>query len=193
MAPRSWRHPGHGLHGSELDAAVRRDHGARDGGGRPDDPWRGDRTRVRLAGRRGGGECHPADPGWAADPRRWNAGTSRPCRSWMEARPWPPFFLPLPSWWALAVALALGRFRLRGRLAARIGPLDTRGWPTGRRRRRGGQPARVSAGATSSTSRAPVALATTVRPDRSTRRVTDAVVVWPCSQTGGASRPRSQR
>src|SRR3712207_7589510 len=37
-----------------------------DGGGGPDDPWRGDRTRVRLARRRGGGTCHPADPGWAA-------------------------------------------------------------------------------------------------------------------------------
>ena len=56
---RSRRHPRHGLHGSELDAAVRRDRGAGDGGGRPDDPWRGDRARVRLAGRRGGARMPP--------------------------------------------------------------------------------------------------------------------------------------
>src|SRR5207247_6069654 len=30
------------------------------------------RTGVRLASRRGGGTCHPADPGSAADPRQWN-------------------------------------------------------------------------------------------------------------------------
>ena len=59
---RSRRHPRHGLHRSELDAAVRRDHGPGDGGGRPDDPRRGDRTRVRLAGRRRGEGCHPTDP-----------------------------------------------------------------------------------------------------------------------------------
>ena len=43
--------------------------GSGDGGGRPDDPRRGDRTGVRPAGRRGGGARHPADPGRAADPR----------------------------------------------------------------------------------------------------------------------------
>ncbi len=64
---RSGRHPGHRLHGPQLDACVRRDQGLGDGGGGPNDPWRGDRTGVRLAGRRGGGACHPADPGWAAD------------------------------------------------------------------------------------------------------------------------------
>ena len=69
---RTGRHPGHGLHGPQLVAPVRRDHGPGDGGGRPDDPRRGDRTGVRLAGRRGGGACHPADPGWAADPRARN-------------------------------------------------------------------------------------------------------------------------
>src|SRR5438034_5369156 len=56
------------LHGPQLDAPVRRDQGPGDGAGGPDDSWRGDRPRVRLAGRRGGGACHPADPGWAADP-----------------------------------------------------------------------------------------------------------------------------
>ena len=50
---RSGRHPGHGLHGPQLVAPVRRDHGPGDGGGRPDDPRRSDRTGVRLAGRRG--------------------------------------------------------------------------------------------------------------------------------------------
>ena len=74
---RSGRHPGHRLHGSQLDAAVRRDQRLGDGGGRADDAWRGDRTRVRLAGRRGGGECHAADPRWAADPRARNGGVRR--------------------------------------------------------------------------------------------------------------------
>ena len=46
-------------------------------GGRPDDPWRSDRTGVRPAGRRGRGACHPADPGWAADPREWNGRVRR--------------------------------------------------------------------------------------------------------------------
>ena len=65
----------------ELDAAVRRDQGSGDGGGWPDDPRRRDRTGVRLAGRRRGGACHPADPGRAADPRAWNGRvTSRSCR-----------------------------------------------------------------------------------------------------------------
>jgi phosphoenolpyruvate synthase/pyruvate phosphate dikinase len=54
------------------EAPVRRDQGPGDGGGGPDDPWRGDRTGVWLAGRRGGGACHPADPGRAADPRARN-------------------------------------------------------------------------------------------------------------------------
>ena len=52
--------------------------GPGDRGRGPDDPWRGDRTGVRLAGRRGRGARHPADPGWAADPCERNAtGTSR--------------------------------------------------------------------------------------------------------------------
>ena len=68
----SGRHPGHRLHGPQLDAPVRRDQGPGDGGGGPDDPWRGDRTGVRLTGRRGVERCHPADPGWAADPRARN-------------------------------------------------------------------------------------------------------------------------
>ena len=71
------RHPGHRLHGPQLDAPVRRDQGPGDGGGGPDDPRRGDRTGVRLAGRRGGGACHPADPGRAADPRAWNGRVRR--------------------------------------------------------------------------------------------------------------------
>src|SRR5581483_185080 len=64
-------------HGPELDAPVRRDQGPGDGGGGADDPWRGDRTGVRLAGRRGGGAGHPADPGWAADPRAWHGRVRR--------------------------------------------------------------------------------------------------------------------
>jgi rifampicin phosphotransferase len=40
-------------------------------------PWRSHRTGVRLAGRRGGGACHPADPGWAADPRVWDGRVRR--------------------------------------------------------------------------------------------------------------------
>ena len=74
---RSGRHPGHRRHGPQLDAPVRRDQGPGDGGGRPDDPRRGDRTGVRLAGRRGGGARHPADSGWAADPRAWNGRVRR--------------------------------------------------------------------------------------------------------------------
>ena len=74
---RSGRHPGHRLHRPQLDAPVRRDQGPGDGGGGPDDPRRGDRTGVRLAGRRGGGARHPADPGWAADPRAWNGRVRR--------------------------------------------------------------------------------------------------------------------
>jgi rifampicin phosphotransferase len=65
------------LHGPQLDARVRRDQGPGDGGGRPDDPWRGDRTRVRLAGGRGSGARHPANPGWTADPRPWNRRVHR--------------------------------------------------------------------------------------------------------------------
>ena len=74
---RSGRHPGHGLHGPQLDAPVRRDHGPGDGGRRPDDPRRGDRTGVRPAGRRRGGARHPADPRWAADPRARNRRVRR--------------------------------------------------------------------------------------------------------------------
>ena len=74
---RTGRHPRHGLHRPQLDAAVRRNQGPGDGGWGPDDPWRGDRAGVRLAGRRGGGACHPADPGWAADPRAWNGWVRR--------------------------------------------------------------------------------------------------------------------
>ena len=74
------RHPGHRLHGPQLDAAVRRDRGPGDRGGGPDDPRRGDRTGVRPAGRRGRGAGHPADPGRAADPRARNGrATSRSC------------------------------------------------------------------------------------------------------------------
>jgi rifampicin phosphotransferase len=61
---RTGRHPCHRLHGPQLDAPVRRDQGPGDGGRGPNDTWRGDRTGIRLAGRRGGGACHPADPGW---------------------------------------------------------------------------------------------------------------------------------
>ena len=51
--------------------------GPGDRGGRPDDPRRGDRPRVRPAGRRGGGARHPADPGRAADPRERNGRVRR--------------------------------------------------------------------------------------------------------------------
>ena len=51
--------------------------GPGDGGGRPDDPWRGDRPGVRPAGRRGRGAGHPADPGRAADPRARNRRVRR--------------------------------------------------------------------------------------------------------------------
>jgi phosphoenolpyruvate synthase/pyruvate phosphate dikinase len=74
---RSGRHPGHRVHGSQLDAAVCRDRGPGDGGGGPDDPWRGDRAGVWLARRCGSGECHPTDPRWAADPRAWNGRVRR--------------------------------------------------------------------------------------------------------------------
>ena len=74
---RSGRHPGHGLHRSQLVAPVRHDQRPGDGGGRPDDPWRSDRPGVRLAGRRGRGASHPADPEWAADPREWNGRVRR--------------------------------------------------------------------------------------------------------------------
>ena len=48
--------------------------------GGPDDPWRGHGTGVRLAGRRGGRACHPADPGWAARSAcMGRTGTSRSC------------------------------------------------------------------------------------------------------------------
>ena len=74
---RSGRHPGDGVHGSELDAAVRRDQGIGDGGGRSHDAWRGDRAGVWAAGGRGGGACDAAHPGWAADPRAWDGGVRR--------------------------------------------------------------------------------------------------------------------
>ena len=85
------RHPGHGGGRSRSRATswspptptpagrplFVADHRPGDGGGGPDDPWRGDRTGVRLAGRRGGGAGHPADPGWAADPRARNGRVRR--------------------------------------------------------------------------------------------------------------------
>ena len=49
---RAGRHPGHRLHRPQLVAAVRRDRRPGDRGRRPDDPRRGDRPRVRPAGRR---------------------------------------------------------------------------------------------------------------------------------------------
>ena len=78
------RHPGHRLYGPQLVAPVRRDRGPGDGGRGPDDPRGSDRAGVRLAGRRGRGASHPADPRWAADPRAMErTGTSRSC---LEAR-----------------------------------------------------------------------------------------------------------
>ena len=74
---RTGRHPGHRLHRPELDAPVRRDRRPGDGGRRPDDPWRGDRAGVRLAGRRRSGARHAADPGRAADPRERNGRVRR--------------------------------------------------------------------------------------------------------------------
>ena len=74
---RTGRHPGHGLHGPQLVAIVRRDHGPSDGGRGPDDPWRSNRTGVRLAGRRGRRASHPAHPKWATDPRAWNGWVRR--------------------------------------------------------------------------------------------------------------------
>jgi rifampicin phosphotransferase len=61
----------------QLDAPVRRDHGPSDRGRGPDDPWRGDRTGVRPAGRRGRGACDPADSRWAANPSAWNGRVRR--------------------------------------------------------------------------------------------------------------------
>ena len=70
--------------------AVRRDQGPGDGGGRPDDPWRGDRAGVRPAGRRGGGARHPADPGRAADPRERDGRIRRdPALGRMDSRIYP--------------------------------------------------------------------------------------------------------
>ena len=72
----SWSRPTR----TQLGAPVRRYNGPGDGGGGPDDPWRSDRAGVRLAGRRGRGASHPADPKWAADPRAMErTGTSRSC------------------------------------------------------------------------------------------------------------------
>jgi hypothetical protein len=66
---------------------VRRDQGPGDGRGGPDDPRRGDRTGVRLAGSRGAGACYSADPGWGADPRAWNGRVRRdPARAGPRAR-----------------------------------------------------------------------------------------------------------
>jgi pyruvate,water dikinase len=64
---RSGRHPGHRLHGSELDPSVRRDQRAGDGSGWPDDSWRGDRARVRVAGCSRSGACDPPDSRWPAN------------------------------------------------------------------------------------------------------------------------------
>ena len=68
------RHPGHRLHRPQLDTPVRRGQGSRDGGGRPDDPRRGDRAGVRPAGRRRREARDPADRGRAADPRHGTEG-----------------------------------------------------------------------------------------------------------------------
>ena len=65
-------YPGHRLHGPELDALVRVHQGPGDRGGWADDPRRGDRPGIRLAGGRRRGERDPVDPGWAAHPRAWN-------------------------------------------------------------------------------------------------------------------------
>src|SRR4029453_15784523 len=69
----SWSRPTR----TQLDAAVRGDHGPGHGGGRPDDPWRGDRTGVRLTGRRRCAGGHPADSRWTADPRARNRRVRR--------------------------------------------------------------------------------------------------------------------
>src|SRR5439155_12337706 len=78
--------------------------------------------------------------------------------------------------------------------AAQGGAFARAGAPNRRRRTQPATPLPTgyAVGGVSSRRRAPVALATTDGPDRSTRRVTDAVVVWPWSQIGGASRSSSQ-
>ena len=84
---RSRRHPRHHLHRSQLDTPVPRDQGPGDGGRGADDPRRGHRTRVRLAGGRGSRACDEPDPGWAADPRAWNGRIRRdPARRGPERR-----------------------------------------------------------------------------------------------------------
>jgi hypothetical protein len=60
----SWSRPPR----TQLVATVRRDQRPGDGGRGPDDPRRGDRAGVRLAGRRGGGAGHAVDPGRSAHP-----------------------------------------------------------------------------------------------------------------------------
>ena len=56
--------------GGEL--AEARAQGPGDRGGWADDPWRGDRPGIRLAGGRRRGERDQVDQGWAAHPRAWN-------------------------------------------------------------------------------------------------------------------------
>ena len=67
----SWSRPTPDPSWSPLFVAI---NGPGDRGRGPDDPRRGDRPGVRLAGRRGRGARHAADPGWAADPGEWSAG-----------------------------------------------------------------------------------------------------------------------
>ncbi len=93
--------------------AVRRDHGPGDGGGRPDDPWRGDRPGVRLAGRRGRGGGHPADPGRAADPRARNRRVHRDPALTHPGKPpgdrFPQTTLPPSARCAAAISAGRGR------------------------------------------------------------------------------------
>ena len=66
--------------------AVRRDQGPGDRGRWRDDPWRRDRTRVRLAGRCGSRACHAADPRRPADPRPRNGRIRRDPRDEVDGR-----------------------------------------------------------------------------------------------------------
>ena len=101
---------------------------------RPDDPWRGDRTGVRLAGRRGNATSRStavhAGPDGTPQVRRWRKLESRDehgAMRWIRSFPLNCFRRdPAPGWWRAPPPLSEAGPRARAPTDAGLGPCGLR-------------------------------------------------------------------